>query len=1057
MRFLSVAERELRVTVKRAWFYRARWLTALAFFGLLVWLAWACGLGRNRRAAASLFEAYSIFVFFYCLLVGTASTADCLSRERREGTLGLLFLTNLSSLEIVAGKICSSSLTLLYSLLAIFPLLALPVLFGGITAMDFWSAVLALVNALWFAMAMGFVASALCVRQFPAIAFATGLALFFGAGWVGIMVLLDNLGWRSEITNLLKLFCPLHALIESGQSRGIFARQTFWYSLASAALVSTVSFLGVSWWIARAWRDRPKRAWIGWRSRKESAGPSPGRVAFRRRLLAINPFLWLASRQRVGAPVFMVISCCLIFFTVWVTGPFFGKVLPAGTFRALIGHVFAWLWTGLALHFLTLYYAAAASSQRLAEDRHTGALELVLATSTNERTIARGLWLAYWRRMFYPVLLVTLVHAYFIWQGAFMFTVEPIESLPSGTTAGELLWAAFTSGSIRGQELHWGYGLILRVFLLAWAVFALGWITLGWLGRWLGLSMKRPGFAPLVALGMLVVPPVILFSICVYLVDEFDLDRLPERFLLPMMLWLAFVIFAGHCLALVLWAAAHLRENFRPTVISRDLPETRRAYWRTNGRVVIRLAVGLTGLALLCAAGGYLYVANQNSWSHKRWAAFQKKYAGTLALTNALPPSVPAAENFAAAPAFQSLLRTTAADASALAQAGTVIGAQAGTLTTYNPNDPTVSWIRRAKLSFDGQFKPMGRKVAAATTNGAGATVLARLAPLQPELDAIAKAAVERPKFFPQTRRDRATAFETQSPELRLLVNLHAHFELRACARIETGDFAGAADDAITSLRLTQLAAQSFDLNAALRAQLLAGRSIQPAWEGLSSRGWNEGQIAAIQAELSRLNLLATFTNNVHRTTLAYIELWDQFGHTPARYPLTGATTYRSSDKWQPRGWWLDCAIRLHTLGEEVVANVNVDLGWMRESDDFNGFYELPLDHESQQMLQQPRWWGNNLSLTPFAQTAVNHAILACALERHRLVHGEFPDSLESLVPTFLSRLPTDVLRGRPPGYYKNGNEYTLRGVGQNLRDDRKQAASDDWIWAFGTNAPALK
>ena len=42
-----------------------------------------------------------------------------------------------------------------------------------------------------------------------------------------------------------------------------------------------------------------------------------------------------------------------------------------------------------------LYYAAMTASQRLAEDKETGALELILSTPTTERTISRGLWLAY--------------------------------------------------------------------------------------------------------------------------------------------------------------------------------------------------------------------------------------------------------------------------------------------------------------------------------------------------------------------------------------------------------------------------------------------------------------------------------------------------------------------------------------------------------------------------------------------------------------------------------------------------------------------------------------
>jgi hypothetical protein len=43
-------------------------------------------------------------------------------------------------------------------------------------------------------------------------------------------------------------------------------------------------------------------------------------------------------------------------------------------------------------------------SQRLAEDKQTGALELILSTPTTERTISRGLWMAYGRRMLFPVI-----------------------------------------------------------------------------------------------------------------------------------------------------------------------------------------------------------------------------------------------------------------------------------------------------------------------------------------------------------------------------------------------------------------------------------------------------------------------------------------------------------------------------------------------------------------------------------------------------------------------------------------------------------------------------
>src|SRR5262245_32875174 len=159
MRFLSVAERELRAAARRRGTYRLRWLTAAGFFVLLLWLSWVYDLFRNRGAGRDVFEAFSVVTFVYCLFVGATGTADSISREKREGTLGLLFLTNLNSAEIVAGKLCSHALAAFYSLLAVLPVLALPVLIGGVTFGHFWRTVLALVNTLFFAIAAGFVAS----------------------------------------------------------------------------------------------------------------------------------------------------------------------------------------------------------------------------------------------------------------------------------------------------------------------------------------------------------------------------------------------------------------------------------------------------------------------------------------------------------------------------------------------------------------------------------------------------------------------------------------------------------------------------------------------------------------------------------------------------------------------------------------------------------------------------------------------------------------------------------------------------------------------------------
>ena len=93
-----------------------------------------------------------------------------------------------------------------------------------------------------------------------------------------------------------------------------------------------------------------------------------------------------------------------------------------------------------------------------------------------------------------------------------------------------------------------------------------------------------------------------------------------------------------------------------------------------------------------------------------------------------------------------------------------------------------------------------------------------------------------------------------------------------------------------------------------------------------------------------------------------------------------------------------------------------------------------------------------------FAQTVVNQATLACALERYRLGHGAYPETLEPLLPAYLESIPRDINCGRPMFYQRADKDgYVLRGVGPNGVIDQGKVPSDDWLWSFTapvTNTP---
>ena len=91
-------------------------------------------------------------------------------------------------------------------------------------------------------------------------------------------------------------------------------------------------------------------------------------------------------------------------------------------------------------------------------------------------------------------------------------------------------------------------------------------------------------------------------------------------------------------------------------------------------------------------------------------------------------------------------------------------------------------------------------------------------------------------------------------------------------------------------------------------------------------------------------------------------------------------------------------------------------------------------------------------------QTSVNEANVACALERYQAAHGDFPETLDLLVPDFIQKLPVDPIEGQPLRYRrKSSDSFLLYSIGWNETDDggvsvrRENGYLDpnkgDWVW----------
>src|SRR5262245_20330273 len=119
MRLPPVIERELRLRAGRGktWWIRL----AIVFVAIAGWLI-PIMLGRpGATSGKGALLAISFFPALVAALCGVLTTADCVSRERREGTLDLLLMTGLHPIEILLQKMIAVTASVFSGLLAVSP------------------------------------------------------------------------------------------------------------------------------------------------------------------------------------------------------------------------------------------------------------------------------------------------------------------------------------------------------------------------------------------------------------------------------------------------------------------------------------------------------------------------------------------------------------------------------------------------------------------------------------------------------------------------------------------------------------------------------------------------------------------------------------------------------------------------------------------------------------------------------------------------------------------------------------------------------------------------
>ena len=412
MTFLPIVARELRVASRRRWTYWGRFgaaLLAVIAFGVVLL---AEGSPNPNDIGSDLFATLAVLVFFSVAIVGTQLTCDCLSAERREGTLGLLFLTDLRGYDVVFGKLAATSLHAAYSIMAVLPVLAIPLLLGGVTHGEIWRVALVSANLLFFFLSVGMFSSSVCREDHRGLALSIflSLAVLLAAPLLASWWELKHPGvqlpdWCSGIPS------PAFGCGTAFEANyGTEGAAAFWCNALATQIYSWIFLLLACWIVPRSWQETaagPKRG--KWRDlwRAFSHGSAAARAVARLKLLEINPFLWRAGRPRVKyfAPwAFLVIAAAGWFVC--------GKLMDN---RYLFDEPTDLLCAG-AVHFVLKVWVASEACCCFAEDRRSGALELLLTTPLGAAQIVRGQRHALWRQFAAPVAAVLFADLLFLYK-----------------------------------------------------------------------------------------------------------------------------------------------------------------------------------------------------------------------------------------------------------------------------------------------------------------------------------------------------------------------------------------------------------------------------------------------------------------------------------------------------------------------------------------------------------------------------------------------------------------------------------------------------------------
>ena len=463
MTFLAIIGRELRARARSRATYWIRLAVALVGALLCVQQLIVAGpLNTPDQAGRVVFNEMAGAAFALCC-GACLLAAEAINSERRAGTLGLLLLTRVRSLDVLVGKLVSVGTSSLCALAGLLPALMMPVLAGGVTPGEAFRKAAGLSVTLLFALGAGLCGAAAQPRRSRAACGA--LWIVFLSAMVPWLVSLAGGLWRYA-----GLLSPMCLMITATDGDYQTAPGFYWSGLA------TVLALG---WLLLLWAALRLRRSIGREGGAEVVRPPPSAAKLKREVGFVRwrpekeeagPIEWLAYRQQGVNIVLWATAVVALAFSRWVSlasKPIGG----AGEFS-----IWFFLWPlGVAAAAVGGALVAWVAGRFFATTRRTGELELLLPTPVGAESIVADQWKVLKRTFVWPVFFLQVA------------TIVPVIGMTGARSAG------FSANLPLDSAL---------TALLSYANTYLGTQALCWLALWFGLAVRRQITAVFYAVGL---------------------------------------------------------------------------------------------------------------------------------------------------------------------------------------------------------------------------------------------------------------------------------------------------------------------------------------------------------------------------------------------------------------------------------------------------------------------------------------------------------------------------------------------------------------------------